>query len=86
MGASGKCHFDYFVQRLTVYSEERAAKTLLKELGQNGSISREKAFDIFEGIINKDYEIYLDVICFKVLLRYGRRDYATYIKYQYQYT
>ena len=62
MGASGKHYFDYFVQRLNTYSEEKAARALLKAIGQNGSISMDKAFDIFGSVTNKDHETFLNLV------------------------
>lgn len=63
MGAKGKHYFDYYVQRLKIYyEEERAAKVLLKELCQTGSISMDAAFNIFSEVTNKDYESFLDLI------------------------
>jgi hypothetical protein len=66
MGASGKHYFDYYVQRLAIYYEEkekRVAKEILKRLCQTSQISKEIAFDVFKKITNKDdYEWFTDLI------------------------
>ena len=66
MGARGKHYFDYYVQRLKIYyeeKEERAAKAILKELCKDGEIQKEIAFDIFKKVTTRnDYDWFIDLV------------------------